>query len=290
VAYAFDPADKDLDASLRRIVDEELHAAVARLDRIDTPEAVHGIRKNLKKTRALLRLVRTGLAVQPAANLALRDVGLALSARRDAEVRLATLDRLFPDPPSVLGAFRDSLLTEGQTPQPGPSPALAETLRALRHSARDWTLAGKHDRILCDGLATTRRKARKATRAARKTPGSSDLVHTWRKRVKDHWYQARLIAPAWPELFRPILATADRLGEALGQHHDLASLSAHASGLPDSVLPDQARALLVAQLQQAQTRIMDQAFPLADRLFAGNPEDVAALWLDWLQVWRRAAG
>jgi hypothetical protein len=111
-----------------------------------------------------------------------------------------------------------------------------------------------------------------------------------RKRVKDHWYQARLIAPAWPEIFKPILATADLLGETLGQHHDLSVLATHAAGLPRSVLPDQARNLLDTRLEQAQARIMDEAFPLGDRLFAGNPDKVAALWLDWLRVWRRADG
>ena len=56
-------------------------------------EAVHEARKDVKKLRALLRLVRssTSAKVRTRENEALRDVGRSLSGRRDADVMLATL-------------------------------------------------------------------------------------------------------------------------------------------------------------------------------------------------------
>lgn len=289
MAYAFDRADFDLSASLRRIVDEELGAALSRFDRLDTAEAVHGIRKNLKKTRALLRLVRTGLEPQPRLNLALREVGLALSARRDAQVRLGTLDALFPDPPEVLQPLREVLAGAGSAATDAPAPAIRDTLAAIRDSAPNWTLSGKDARVLREGLTITRAKARRAARRAakahRNTPRAAELVHDWRKRAKDHWYQARLFAPCWPDLFRPIVDNADRLGEMLGNHHDLSVLASHVAGLSDALVPDLARRMLDARLRDAQARIEAQAFPLGARLFAGDPDAVAALWLDWRRSW-----
>jgi CHAD domain-containing protein len=288
--YAFDLSDLDLEASLRRVVDEELGAALARLEQIARAEAVHGIRKSLKKTRALLRLVRTGLASQPAMNLALREVGLALSGRRDADVRLATLDRLFPDPPQVLQPLRAALKAEGGAASGNPPQDLRQALSAIRESLRNASLTGKDDRILRQGLAVTRSKARRAAAAACRNPGAAEVIHDWRKRAKDLWYQSRLFAPCWPDLFKPIVASADRLGESLGDHHDLSVLAAHVAGLPDALVPDLARRMLDARLRDAQARIEAEAFPLSARLLAGDPEDMAALWVDWRRLWRGAAG
>lgn len=286
MAYAFDLSDTTLSASLRRIFQEELGAALARLDRIDQPEAVHGIRKNLKKTRALLRMVRGGLHAQPALNIALREIGLALSARRDAQVRVSTLDRLFPDTPEALRPLRSALQSGATSPAEVPHSDLRDRLAALLDRARDLNLSGKDDRILREGLAVTRARAHRAARAAHAAPDIAERVHDWRKRAKDHWYQSRLFAPCWPELFRPIVASADRLGEILGDHHDLSVLAAHVAGLPDATVPDLARHLLDARLRDAQTRIEAEAHPLSARLFAGDPDEVAALWVDWRRVWR----
>lgn len=286
MAYAFDLADADLTASLRRIAGGELDAAIGRLDRIDMPEAVHGIRKSLKKSRALLRLVRTGLPAQPAANLALREVGLSLSARRDAEVRLATLDRLFPDRPEALRPLRDALAEDGPGPTDDGIAGLAEQLSRLRDSTLDWSLSGKDNRILREGLSATRRKALRDAEAARRNQDDPELFHTWRKRSKDLWYQARVFAPVWPDLFRPLVASANRLGEILGDHHDLAVLAAFVAGLPDVQFPGLARHMLDARLGDARSKIEAEAFPLSARLFAGDPDEVAALWVDWYRVWR----
>src|SRR5262252_6965101 len=58
--------------------------------------AVHGARKQLKKGRADLRLLRKALGSQPYAyeNTALRDVARPLTAVRDARALMDTLDTL----------------------------------------------------------------------------------------------------------------------------------------------------------------------------------------------------
>ncbi|MFN3576941.1 MAG: CHAD domain-containing protein [Tabrizicola sp.] len=287
--YAFHRDDDGPEASLRRILDEELSSALRRLRADLDPEAVHGIRKNLKKTRALLRLYRAGLPGQPAANAALREVAAALSARRDAAVRLATLDRLFPDLPETLSPLRAQLRSESRVPDEAPTAELAAMLSDLRDRMADWQLKGKPARVLARGLATTRRRAQAAAEAARAAPDRPERVHDWRKRVKDLWYQSRLFAPVWPELFRVLVAEADQLGETLGQHNDLAVLALHLQGVPGDVLPDAARALLATRIEAARTGILSRAFPASDRLLAGDPEAVAETWVNWLKLWQRAA-
>lgn len=289
MAYAFDLHDTTLEDSLRRIADEELGSAIARLGAIDRPDAVHSIRKHLKKTRALLRLLRPGFEAQPAENAALRAVALALAARRDAGARLSSFDSLFPDPPDCLQPLRDHLATVSLSPASNPPPDLPEALKVIRKRARNWSLSGKDDKILRQGLAETRAKAIRATKAARAEPASETRIHDWRKRVKDHWYQARLFAPCWPELLNPLVDSADRLGQALGDHHDLSLFAVHIAALPEQITSAPARRMLDAKITEARSAIEDAAFPLAARMFAGDPDDVAALWVDWRAVWRGQA-
>ena len=286
MAYAFHQDDATLQASLRRIATDELDQAIARFSQIDQPQAVHAIRKHLKKTRALLRLVRAGLANQSQENAALRAVGLALATRRDAAVRLTCLDRLFPDPPKTLLPLRNHLVADSQPSGASLPPDLSDTLRAIRKRARKWSLHGKDKAILQHGLADTRRKAIKAAHA---NPASALLFHDWRKSVQQHWFQARLFAPCWPDLFAPIVATADQLAESLGDHHDLCLFSDHLAALPAAVLPDRARHLIEPRVLAERARIEAAAFPLAARLFAGDPRAMAEAWVDWRSVWRKAS-
>ena len=287
--YAFHRDDTGPEASLHRILTEELTSALARLRAVSDPETVHGIRKNLKKTRALLRLYRAGLPDQPAANAALRGVAAALSARRDAAVRLATFDTLVPNPPAGLRRLRAQLLSESRVSGDAPTSDLAETLSDLRDRMADWPLKGKPARILAQGLAATRRRAQRAARAARAAPDRLDLLHDGPKRAKDLRYQLLLPAPVWPDHFRTLTAAADELGETLGQHNDLAVLALHIHGVPGDVLPDTDRAHLATRVEEARTAILASAFPASDRLLAGNPEAVADIWVTWLKLWQRTA-
>ena len=199
MAYRFSPDDPSLQQALRRIADEELRAALAVLD--DTglpPQAVHDVRKRAKKLRGLLRLLQGSFPDHARENAALRDAGRLLALRRDAEVRLATLDWLFPDTPQALMPLR-RLLEQDRDAPPAPShhAEAVEILRALHSRVRGWTLTGKDHRILVKGLARTRRRAAQAMEDAARSPGF-DAIHDWRKRAKDFWYQTRLLAPIWP--------------------------------------------------------------------------------------------
>ncbi|HST38572.1 MAG TPA: CHAD domain-containing protein, partial [Conexibacter sp.] len=84
--------------SIRACAREQLNGAVRELESPgdDPAKAIHQARKHLKKTRALLRLVRPALGntVYHAENDALRDAAGKLSATRDADVLVATVDAL----------------------------------------------------------------------------------------------------------------------------------------------------------------------------------------------------
>src|SRR3954451_9294391 len=90
--------DRPLPEALRAAAVERLETATGRLaGYAERPEAaVHGARKDLKKTRSLLRLARPGMPAKTyrRESRALRDIGRSMSAGRDAVVMVHTVDAL----------------------------------------------------------------------------------------------------------------------------------------------------------------------------------------------------
>ncbi len=290
MAYRFVEPDRSLTHALRRIVAEELDAALAHPDNVDAAGMIHDVRKRVKKIRALLRLVKAGFPMGSAVNALLRDAAQGISGLRDAEVMLATHDRLFgPGAVSDLRAHWQVRLAAAQA-----APDQSERLRAFRATLAEvrggldrWHVKGKAGRVLIQGLARTRLRGQLALRHAVKDP-EAEAVHDLRKRVKDLWYQARLLEPVWPSLMAAQIAEADVLGEALGAHHDLSVYRAHVAEMAPTLalgLADDAD----LRAREAQDAILRTAVPAAQRLFAGDPAEVATLWVDWWALWRDQA-
>src|SRR5262245_61916811 len=141
--------------------------------------AVHNARKQLKKARADLRLLRTALGSQRYAyeNTALRDAARPLTTVRDARVLLDTLDTLGAhsgagahaldlDPVRLVlreeyCAVRHRVLEEGQT-----LGLLEASLRAARARAKQWSLGGRGWSVLGVGLKRVYRQGGEAFEAA----------------------------------------------------------------------------------------------------------------------------
>lgn len=282
--YQFQTDDADLQSALRRIAAGELDAALRRMGPGAIPAGdVHDIRKRVKKLRGLLRVLRPGFAAFRRETDVLRDAAQSLSGLRDSAVRLATFDKLATGDGIDLAPLRAVLAAEQGAAAPDTEAARA-ALAALRDRAAGWKLRGEDRAVLTAGLGETRRRARRAMEAAVRDP-SVDAMHDWRKRVKDHWYQARLMTPVWPAILAPLADLAGVLAEDLGDHHDLAVLADHLAALPG---PAHLAAIaeITTRAHAAQRVLEARAFPAGRILFAGRPDDVAALWADWWQVWR----
>ncbi|HEX3874360.1 MAG TPA: CHAD domain-containing protein [Solirubrobacteraceae bacterium] len=254
------PFDRDLDDSLRQTARDELTEAI-RLLRDDYPDhpvtAIHEARKNLKKTRALLRLARPGLDkhVYRRENWAIRDAARLISGARDADVMLQTVDRLAKRDDSRVGdaEFADLRARLGdraadtpgpaaQQPADGPQPtsdggapaAVIDALGGVLGRIDDWPLH-------CDwstigrGVARAYKRGRIAFVEADVDP-TTERLHDWRKRVKDLWYHQRLLTDAWPDVVGVLAEEAHRLSELLGDDHDLGVLAERVTGAGDAAI------------------------------------------------------
>ena len=286
--YRLMPHDTSLQHMLRRIALEDLGAALATLEtpRLVAPSGIHDIRKRIKKLRALLRLVRPGFPDFAQENAALRMAGQSLASRRDADVRLATYDALF-GAHAGLAPLRARLVADGSDATDMPADA-GLILGALRHRAQHWHLTGRDRDILTKALTQTRRNAQKTMAVATKSR-SVQAMHDWRKCAKTHWYQARLLSPIWPEAMAPVIATAERLTEDLGDHHDLAVLADYAAALPKGLIDKPAAAHFTQVIDAARTALETRIFPDGHRQFAGDPQAMARLWVRWWRLWQDQA-
>lgn len=287
MAFQFAPDAPRIENELRRIARSELAEAIAHA-RADSHSAspLHAMRKSVKKTRGLLRLVAPVFAGFARENVVLRDAANGISALRDAEVMRLTLAGLVDDSPSGEAArlFLEALPPLDVTPDRAALDRFAAALSEVHERARNWELEEQGWDALAPGLETTLRDATKRMARARRTRDDEHL-HAWRSRVKHHWYQARLLLPIWPEMMEAHSAIAERLGEMLGDHHDLYVIEL---ALPGPLNAAQSNAL-AERLETEQRRIEAAAFPLGARFFAEPPEALTARWREWYALWRAEA-
>ncbi|MFT3863622.1 MAG: CHAD domain-containing protein [Solirubrobacterales bacterium] len=292
--------DEDAAAGVRRAIAGRLEKAADRLrepsDGDELAEAVHGARKDLKKARAALRLVREDLGEKTfkRENGTLRDAARLLSASRDAEVKPATLDALVEGgagdaPPGPAALWREALEADRDRIVGADADRTEEAVAAIdavAARAPDWRLHHSGWKLLSPGLDTAYSEGRDAFAALGAEPGF-EAVHELRKRGKDLWYQVRLLRDAWPAALEPLAEEVHEFTDLLGDHHDLAVLaadlerreqigSAHKNVLRELIAGEQA-ALLV------------DARALGARVYAETPKAFGRRLHAYWRAWRRPA-
>jgi CHAD domain-containing protein len=243
--------------------------------------AVHEARKDMKKLRSALRLVRPviGDAIYRRQNERFRDAGRSLSAARDAKVLAETIDalteRFADDPPpggwdSVREALTVVVADDGDLDDLRRSAA-AE-IESGRREIQTLPLPGRPNDVLRPGLQDVYRRGRRRLREAVEQP-TDERLHELRKRVKDLWYHLRLLRDGSPELVKPLEDGADALSDLLGDDHDLAVLAAKLDAA-DSIDGDQRRHIH-RLIDARRSELQGKALPDAKRLYKRKPKAFA---------------
>jgi CHAD domain-containing protein len=245
-------------------------------------EAVHEARKDMKKVRALLRLMRgtIGDDVYGEENAAFRDIARQLAGVRDADVMLATLGDLeqrFGDLPGVARRLRPALVahrfrTSASGLGAGSTAAVAALIQA-RARVEDWPLETDGFDAFIEGLWGIYRKGRRDYQAALEDP-SSENVHEWRKRTKDLWYHCLLLQEGWKPVMSALADEAHELSDRLGDDHDLAVLLdwAHQQASTLNGADPVLRGFDVI-VESRRRELQEEAFEFGERLYADKPSD-----------------
>lgn len=287
--------DEELATGLGRVAAGRAEAALERLRGSRTGEtaaAIHGSRKDLKKLRTALRLLRDELGKKRyrRATARFRDAGRALSGSRDAEVKLATLAGLSEHADGLPGAAVDAwrkilerdreALTDTARSEALRTEAIAE-IEAGLEEIRGWKLEGGSWKTIEPALTRTYQRGRLAMTAA--VGGGEDELHEWRKRTKDLWYGLRLLERAWPGPLEATAEEAHKLSELLGNHHDLAVLREDLGERNLGLLETET---LAAAIERRQEELAEGAQLLGRRLYAERPKRFARRQRRYWQAWR----
>lgn len=294
MAYRIKHEDGSTGASVRRIARQQVEAALARIDDDgDAAGTIHEVRKRCKKIRGLLRLLRPALEDDAAGNAAFRAIAAPLGPLRDADVLLDTFDGLmtrcsaaelarFAPVRAGLALHRNNVHArdDAQALLRSARDALADTLPRIAR----WTVGDDGFAAFSHGLRVRYRRGRKAMRAAVRG-GEDEAFHRWRKCTKDFAFHLRLLGPIWPAPMRAQRVCAERLGDILGQHHDLAVLAKQARRMPG--IAEDVIDALVDCVRARQRLLARDADALGARLFAEPPRALVTSWRRRHAAWVR---
>lgn len=285
--------------AVRRIARARIERSLGELEGEARIDAIHGVRKQCKQLRALLRLVRAelGEAIYARENERFRELARPLTEVRDAEVLVETLDALSAHFTSLahgrfirlreaLVAQRDALHAAALAPG-GALERAAEKLREAQESLGDWQVPHPGWRAVGDGVSRAYRRSRKAMRAAETDPTDARL-HRWRKEVKYLRGQLVTLKPHWPKAVGAQIRALDALGELLGNDHDLAVLRQVALTELSAALDPSESDLLSAMVAHRRAQLQKKAFRRGGRWLGRRPRPtVRALHHRW-SAWHDA--
>lgn len=266
---------KRLGREVRRIALDRMGALEQRFSSPACIEAlVHDTRTGMKRVRAMLYLVRSGIRPELFRRYqrTCKGVADALAQSRDQQVIFNTLELLLQDEPDrerrarLCKPLRHRYGVSAQLVDGSTLSGARERLSEARISASHWKLKRCDAAVLRAGLYETFRGGQKAWRQARKQP-EARVLHRWRMRVKRFYYQLTLL---FPDAYGGQRDRLKQLGEALGELNDLTMLEQFVG-------------------QQRQVFWIDDIVWLAQRVQRQRQALLAEVWCLSRQVYRRDA-
>ena len=275
-----------LAASARSII-ADARAALADPELSDA-EAVHEVRKALKRWRALMRLLARPLGEQAdAMRTEARELMRALGSARDAQSTLDAVQDLrkaeLPFSETSMETIRKRLAEiKDAAEQTGFTKNMRDRLsRYLDYatlSLERWPLKAIDFDTVADSLTSTYRRARQLLPDTWHD-AEAEHLHDLRRRVVEHRHQMDLVEHLWPRLGQVWAEEAQRLRNRLGACQDLAVL-ANFTAPHQPLAPWRSRLAPVVEARRATH--LKTAARLAGRLFAEKPKAfrrrIAALW------------
>ena len=221
-----------LSEGLKRVFCEQIDAALHLCQHPAKQRGVtvHEVRKHLKKLRAAMRLAigAVGKNCHAKEDRCVRKLGRLISDLRDAQVRLQTFIKLrdkaakqskhqfFSRTEELLVLERESFSAAFAGWQKEAIPQLEN----VRTRLMAWPLDDLNWKQICGAVCKIYRRGQRALAKTIDDPDAENF-HAWRKRVKDVWYQLRILQPLNRTVLEEMAQDVEVLGELLGTDHDL---------------------------------------------------------------------
>jgi len=285
---------------LKRIVLELIDKSVFNLSKGNGSfnEDVHDTRKNFKKIRTVLRLIRSEIGEEKykIENSFYRDAGRTLSDLRDSTVLILTFDKLAKSSELEMSnfdfsVFRDFLVEKHKTIRTAKSKksavinSLSTDLLLARSRVFDWPLSGDDFKLIKKNLQQIYEQGQKYMYAVF-SESVKENVHEWRKRVKDLWYAMRILNNLWPEIMSPLVILLGKLSDALGDANDLFLLKERIISNQSKFKDAQHTRELINFIDRRIIDLLRDARSIGRKVYSEVPKFFVGRMQNYFEIWR----
>lgn len=200
--------------------------------------SIHELRKNIKKIRGILRLMRYEIGGKKyrKLNRKYRQLAQDIAVLRDDTSQIELLSGMLPKDKSAI--VRRSINRAIRTIETKRKTAfkdfytndqhqyISREFNDLNIKNQELNISGNPDLFILKGLYKIHSNALKAFRATLST-NDAEVYHNLRKQVKYLMYNLRIISPANPIFFKAYLSKLNQLSTLLGKLHDLDLFNEH---------------------------------------------------------------
>lgn len=248
----------------------------------DRHQSVHEIRKNMKRIRAVMRLIRDGVGYSTyyRENTVFRDLAREISELRNRIVLAETIGKIekefTPAARKHMQNMQETLFREGERlykilldDKDIFRKISAETRKAKKRSG-EFVFNHEDFRVFEGGLLRIYRQGRKLYHKAR-GGHDAELLHDMRKRMKYLWYQMELLQPIYPKMLKTYAKSLNDITDILGICHDLDELIEEARDKKKVTHAETLRQLEAIQ-EKSKEELLDQIWHKVAAVYTEEPD------------------
>jgi len=259
---------------------------------------IHEIRKNFKKIRTVLRLIKTSIGNQnfKNENSFYAGSGRVLSDLRDSTVLITTFDKLLKISELEMSTFdfsvfRNFLVEKHKNISASKSKksevinSLSTDLLLARSRVFDWEISGDSFKLIKKNLRRIYEQGQQNMFAVLNEPAKPN-VHEWRKRVKDLWYSMRILSNVWPEIMSPLVILLGKLSDLLGDTNDLFLLKERIRINQSKFKDDQHTKELINFIDRRIIDLLREARSIGRKVYSEDSNYFVGRMQNYFEIWR----
>jgi len=261
-------------------------------------EDVHVTRKNFKKIRTVLRLIKSSIEIDTfkRENLFYAESGRTLSDLRDSTVLIYTFDKLIKKSELIksdydFSVFRKFLVEKNKNISASKHKksevinSLSTDLILARSRVFDWAISGDSFKIIKKDLRRIYEQGQIQMYAVLNEAIKLN-VHEWRKRVKDLWYSMRILSNIWPEIMNPLVNLLRKLSDTLGDTNDLYLLKEEIISNQNKFKDDQHTSELINFIDKRIVKLLKEALFIGRKIYSEESKYFAGRMQNYFEIWR----
>jgi CHAD domain-containing protein len=268
------------------------------LSRKGQHESIHQVRVNIKKMRALLRLIRPSLGEESYTfeNNFFRDTARSLAFLRDYTTCSDALEKLVKNRRSkqihdgfaklirAVSIRRKSALKEVNFPD--LSTRILQELQTARQRVSQWNLTMDASEMIYSGLLNLYSQGRRRFWLA-KAQTNEVTMHQLRKTSKYLLYLNQMLQELWPSVLAIHVEEYKELSALLGMHHDICVLNHHLADLAGTNMKKPVRVSLQKAMWKRKKQLENKILVRAARIYSERPASFAGKYKIW---WSLSSG